>query len=660
MKNNSVKIFFTLFALLTAGFVSAKDERVYPAPKGILVFLGKKIPNGKNAESISVQRKDEKGDFSSVADVKCATGESEFISKSNEWKKYFPDLTFPEEKTLKTIWAKASQYGLLDSCGGWSYHPAVRIALGLVYYDLQAKENVKYQYKILVKGRTNEEATSDLVSYPFHPVFDEIFLNTYSYGKEGLYIRFRSVGNNKPAEFKVFRYDESKKPQEVKTMHSDYSVRDTNYFVVQDKTAAAGKVYQYSLVGVDRFGNTAYGSAPVIVSTQDFNALYFKKTGADKMKGRLGIKLNWLLSNTGQVGSVHIFKSADAFKNFKEIGVAAATDTSFVDELIEPDKVYHYYLEAKDKTNTLSKRSSTFFDFGLDAQAPLTPEIFKAATIKNGVKLIAFVPDRNIAGYKVYRAPYYDSSFVCIAPFVNKNADSSTVTYYDTSSSLSGKTLYNYYIVSENTSHLQSQKSNIAQAHPGVAVDLQAPATFSAYFQDGYVHLYWENLKLNDETIEGYRLYKKESSQKDFTLVFGADSVYEGSFYNDQNTEDGKTYNYEVEVIDVFGNKSKTRAIATVEIPVDKPIPPSGPKAMVVPEGIRLEWDGTNADDVTGYKLYRYQRGSNATLVASPSKTISDYTDKNVKAGELYFYYLTSVDTKKRESEPSAETGIRK
>lgn len=657
---NTTKVIVLLFALTGCYVAGAQTEWTYPAPKGILVFMGKKIPNGKSVQSIAIQRKEEGGNFSALTEVKCATGQSEFVAKSNEWKKYFPDLSYPSDSMLKAIWVKASRYGLLDSCGGWAYHPAVRIALGLVYYDLTAKENVKYQYKISFKGQVSEDVTSAVTLFPFHPKFDEIGLETYSYSKEGLYLRFKSVGKSKPAEYKIFRYDDTKKAEEVKAIHSDYSVRDSNYFIIQDRSVAAGKTYQYTLVATDRFGNTAYGTTPAIVSTTNFNAFYFKKTVADKLKDRLGIKLSWKLSDISNIASVHVFKSTDALKGFKEIGVTRAQDTTFLDEQVIPDKVYFYYLEVKDKTRTQSKRSSTFFDFGMDVQPPLTPEIYNASSIKGGVKLQAFVPDAYVAGYKVYRAAYTDSVYKCIAPFVAKHRDSSSVVYLDTSRDLSGKTVYNYYIVSQSTSNLSSQPSNIQQAHPDVPVVLAAPAGFSAYFQEGYIHLYWENMQLTDETIEGYVLYKKEASQKDFVKVFGKDSVHPVSFYNDLTFEEGKTYDYELQVADMFGNRSTARATARVVVPEDRPVPPSGPRAMAIPEGIRLEWDGSNPDDIAGYKIYRYQRGGNALLLASPAKTETSFTDSSAKAGELYFYYLTSIDDKKRESEPSSEVGVRK
>ncbi len=660
MTNNTTKIIALLLTVISVYTATAQTEWTYPAPKGILVFMGKKIPNGKIVQSIAIQRKEDAGNFSALTEVKCVASETEFITKSNDWKKYFPDLAYPTDSVLKVIWARATRFSLLDSCGGWAYHPAVRIALGLVYYDLTAKENARYQYKISFRGGVAEEVTSGVTTFPLHPKFDEITLESYTYSKEGLYLRFKSVGKNKPAEYKIFRYDDTKKATEVKAIHGDYSVRDTNYFVIQDKSVAAGKTYQYTLVGTDKFGNTAYGSTPAIVSTTNFNAFYFKKTGADKLKDRLGIKLNWKLSDISNVASVHVFKSSDAVKGFKEIGVTRAQDTTFVDEQITPDKAYFYYLEVKDKTQTQSKRSSTFFDFGLDVQAPLTPEIYSASSIKGGVKLSAFVPDAFVAGYKVFRAAYNDSIYKCIAPFVSKHPDSSSVVYLDTSKELSGKTVYNYYIVSQNTSNLSSQASNIQQAHPNVPVMLAAPASLNAYFQDGYIHLNWENMQLTDETIEGYVLYKKESSQKEFEKVFGKDSVHPGSFYSDLKFEEGKTYEYEVQVVDMFGNRSSNRATAKVTTPEDKPVPPAGPRAMALPDGIRLEWDGTNPEDITGYKLYRYQRGGSALLLTSPAKTETGFTDTSAKNGELYFYYLTSVDNKKRESEPSAEVGIRK
>lgn len=645
------KFMAILFTLCSLG-VSAQQEFAFAGPQGIFVYLGKKIPNGVKATSISIQRKDDKGDFKKIADVKCAATESEFISKAKDAAKYFSDYSFPADSSLKKVWARATKYGTLDSATYWAMHPAVRMALGVLYYDTDAKEKTKYTYRV-------NDLTSTEVQYPVYPKYDEVSMDEYQYHNNGLYIRFKSIGENTPHAFKVYKYNDASKAEEVTGIHNKYKVRDTTYYVIVDKNITAGKQYQYSWVGVDMHGNTSYGSLPFIINLRDFSTIYFQRTNAKREENRLGIKLTWSISDVSNVASIHIFRSDNFDKNFTEISAVRAVDTSFTDESIIPDKIYYYYLQIKDKTGTQTKNSAKFFDYGFDTRKPITPIINDAAGLPNGVKLQVAIPDNYIAGYRVYRSENGSDEYTVIADLVKLHPDSNTATYYDTGATMSGRIFYNYKIESENTSHMVSDKSNKVQARPEKSAEVASPTNLLAYYQDSAIHLFWNDLRKDDELVAGYRIYKKESSANIFNLILPKDSIYEGNRFIDYAYVPDKTYEYAIESVDLFGYPSKTRAAAQVEIPAERIVPPVISGGINLPDGILIEWNKPNVANLKGYKLYRYQRGKEAVVIAQPDAGSSSYLDKTAKAGELYFYMLSSVGTNNAESATSEEVGVR-
>jgi len=120
----------------------------------------------------------------------------------------------------------------------------------------------------------------------------------------------------------------------------------------------------------------------------------------------------------------------------------------------------------------------------------------------------------------------------------------------------------------------------------------------------------------------------------------------------------GKTYEYLVLTADIFGKKSDSAARATIAIPVPVPAAPAGLRAHATAGSIEISWDEPFGPEVTGYRVYRYERGREPARIASPRPGTSAYTDNDLTHGRLYFYYLTSVGEGGAESGPSAEVGI--
>ena len=97
-------------------------------------------------------------------------------------------------------------------------------------------------------------------------------------------------------------------------------------------------------------------------------------------------------------------------------------------------------------------------------------------------------------------------------------------------------------------------------------------------------------------------------------------------------------------------------------------MPPPTPSGLVSSSGdaqIALQWSGVNADDLSGYNVYR----APSTL---PSDTLSslsplnqeplaspEFTDETVQNGTVYVYRVTAVDDSGNESDPSGATRVR-
>lgn len=146
---------------------------------------------------------------------------------------------------------------------------------------------------------------------------------------------------------------------------------------------------------------------------------------------------------------------------------------------------------------------------------------------------------------------------------------------------------------------------------------------FFVYFSEGE-----EFQKINQHPIS-----KNEFLFKDFTWEkeyrFKVSSILKNIYESDDSEE-----------ISVF--------------PVDKFPPPSPRNLVAIPEegSIILKWDAVDVPDFEKYNVYRKENGNEELLTPNGTKE-NLFEDRKGEKGKIYKYYVTAVDRKGNESEPS-------
>lgn len=652
----SIALFFGLFInQFLSKAQNTNQEICHPGPIGIFVSGGKFIPNGIKIQSITIERKEGNGEYKKITDLISPKTESEFLTKVKDAAKYFPDFEFPDEKKLIAIWNK-SKYGQSDSLGYWGKHPAVKMALGILFYDMDVSSKNAYQYKISSGEKISE---SKFYQIPYHPEFDELHFHSSWYNKDGLTMKWYSTGKKPANGLKVFTYNSKKEPIEAKTTILIQPIKDTTFYFVIEKQIVSGTERQYSVLGIDQYENASLNPAQAIISSDNVQSLFFKKTNCERLKNQLGVKLFFKLNDTRNVGSIHLYKSQNNGNKYEELSIISAQDSTYIDEHISPDKIYYYYFIAYDKQGVPLKKSNVVFSYAMDQRAPLNPTIQYIKPIKNGLEIQFSCQDEYLKSYKIYRKGHDENEYKIIYETLLSDF-SKPIQYLDTTSELSGKRIYSYFITVINTSGIESDSSNVLSERPLKTTYPNAPQFINAYYQDRAIHLDWDNSPKQDWTIKGYRLYKKYSNEQKSNLVFHPDTILETNRFNDTVFEYGKNYEYAIETIDQFGNISKEKAIVQVSTPSNQINPPGGLKAIKTPSEIVLEWEKVEESNLKHYVLYRYQRGQAPIKLATLNPDQLNFMDKSAKNNELYFYYVISVDTKNQESKPGEEIGVRK
>ena len=239
------------------------------------------------------------------------------------------------------------------------------------------------------------------------------------------------------------------------------------------------------------------------------------------------------------------------------------------------------------------------------------------------------------------------------------------MTYIDNDSTLSGQVTYAYAVKAENSSYIKSAYSDTVYVRPAVATKPLTPTDFRAKVNGNSVNLYWANMSAFQNGIDGYDLLRKEINKTgkpvgDFKVVNNSTIPPFQNNFTDNDLKSGSSYLYRVRSKDIFGGLSDLSNPVEVKINSISVIPPAGISAKKVNGGIEITWYEAELQNLSGYRIYRYERGKNPIylgIVKNGSGPV--YEDKKVKSGHLYFYYVTSYLISGEESKPSLEVGIR-
>ena len=207
-----------------------------------------------------------------------------------------------------------------------------------------------------------------------------------------------------------------------------------------------------------------------------------------------------------------------------------------------------------------------------------------------------------------------------------------------------------------------------------LAPTLPPPSNFREQLTAEGVRLSWE--PVSPPTISGirfaYRVYRREQgSNKD--AVAGEVPVGSEPTLLDQSFEWEKTYDYRATVVTVVSPENRTPenrgeqqvegedtpAASVVAHDVFPPAIPSGLQAVFSGPGqkpfIDLVWAPNTEPDLAGYNVYRHQPGTQPVKSNSEPVKAPAFRDAAVVSGHDYFYFVSAIDMRGNESEPSPE-----
>jgi len=96
-------------------------------------------------------------------------------------------------------------------------------------------------------------------------------------------------------------------------------------------------------------------------------------------------------------------------------------------------------------------------------------------------------------------------------------------------------------------------------------------------------------------------------------------------------------YEYAVQAFGMFESESALSASVQVEYKKLPPAPPADVRAIPTTEGVRITWGEVVQERLTGYKLYRYERGKTPTVLATLKPDEQTFLDTSAKKARCIF-----------------------
>lgn len=211
-----------------------------------------------------------------------------------------------------------------------------------------------------------------------------------------------------------------------------------------------------------------------------------------------------------------------------------------------------------------------------------------------------------------------------------------------------------YYVVISSKKNRDAGLSNEAVVKIGKAID--KPIGLQHNVREDRIEIFWDYSKEKNLGIKF--VVCKGNDRNDLLNYTCIDEAIEETRYEDPEVVEGKKVYYYVKAVDKERKReSEISDILEVEYwDTFAPQSPVGVVFFITEEGVVLNWNPVESDDLEGYKIYKRKLGSKdfVLITAKPLKMLT-YKDKDVVDGDVYEYYITSVDdaTPPNESKPS-------
>ncbi|MEE1945414.1 hypothetical protein VRU48_09865 [Pedobacter sp. KR3-3] len=568
------------------------------------------------------------------------------------------------DTAVKVLWRRAEGALFTDSIRPYHEMPLYASAVGVGYLDTTATPGA-YEYRIYKRDADDANIDSATLAITYRPAKLPNYLIPVSYeaADEAVSISYQYPGTEKLGGIKVLRSRFGYNQFEQIPVFTIFSkVNDSLTARITDQTAAYKMAYQYIAIPFDELGNEGEKSDTLYVynNSRTHDIGFFKAVSATAVDKDKAIVLKWKLSSPGDVTAVKIYKSYSWDGEYALVGTANVKDTVWADIKVKPMVTYYYRLQAQGPYS--SSVGSTRVQALMKAPRKLVfpPRNLSAESTGNTVKLTFRKVDRDARGYYVYRSEGYNGMPVQLSRLLLSK--DSLLVYQDTIKNNLRAGIYTYTVATINTSYEISPPSDRASVM--LSGQIPVPAKVKAQLSKEQALVFWNDMT-KENNISGYIVYRSEKLENEENygeMKKMADLLPETNSYVDSTLAEGHHYAYYIQCKGIGNDGADTGGlsqVATVHYNAQKLMPPNNVIALAQTDGIALTWNNPLGIPLTKVKIYRGKANGELQLLKELSANEKDYVDTGIEKETTYFYTLSIIDSRGKESVQTSPLGVR-
>jgi fibronectin type 3 domain-containing protein len=652
-----------VLSFLAALHIQAQDMLAglaRPGAKGIFVLTGDVISDAKGpVTAYKIERKaGNDKDFTVVATLQAVATIDDFKKRASAADNMVPFQHDLSLLNLDSIWIKGKAAGTLAKLPTVGHSTPVLAGFNMLWLDEKVQAGKSYQYRVTAVGGTYA-ALSIPVSFNRLPVATPLYQQAvFNKPQRHMQLYWGTAFKDHPDFIETWRREDNGAYTKVPAIVGLRAGKDSAQYLIKDTSAKAGRLYRYFIKAYDVYGNAAPISDTITIASLDMMQMPMpQQVKAISDSAARAINISWQLQEAQVIKMLRLYRSTNSVKGFEPIAEFASTDTSFLDQQVQPATAYFYYFEVEYKTQYKPKRSTAFAGSFIDALPPSLPRNITTTGNKQGVELTWDYQGGNTTGFWLYRAER-GKPLQLLTTMIPALDTMQRYTWTDTDSLLRGDRFYEYALKSFSTSHIESPFSDTVIARPLKNIPVpKPPMRVTAHAEDGRIYVDWDAVSY-DETVSGYKLLrsKKAAGASNFTT----DTILRATNgFVDTLVKPNETYRYSVITQSMLGVQSVPATWASVNVKGDKPAAPASLTANLAQTGIQLNWEVPAENASLQYNIYRYERGKEPVKAGTVAGDTDQFTDKTATKGKHYFYFIRSLSADKTESDKSNEASIR-
>lgn len=353
------------------------------------------------------------------------------------------------------------------------------------------------------------------------------------------------------------------------------------------------------------------------------------------------IGFEWALVQNTEVAGYYIYRKQANAQNFSKIAtINSRFTTHYADNKLNSDTEYVYQFASFDKQKNVSH-----FSPAINAKTHSIDAVGYIEAISNYPRKVKIIwnphQDTRVQGYIIERRDKNGNW-----KELNKVSNRLLVEYLDTG--LEDGTTYEYQIFAYNANNSRSlpSKSVKATTKPKPATIINFKATNNIPRQ---INLSWD-LHKNPE-VTSYKILRSGFISSFYTTLTTLPS--NTNSYQDIISKDGEQYNYKIIATDKDGIDSlEAGPINGSTLAV--PSAPNITYAQIENGYVVLKWLPTD-ERTTEYIVYKKDSMFFGETLRYNKVLTAEFIDREIKAGEKYYYSVSALDKNGLESKPSQE-----